>query len=131
LVAAGELAKAVRRFLANYFRLYQHGGTLNLLMRLRREIAEPSPAPAGDVPVEALVGTKQKLYQNVCRREDPLGRGQPATWRLLLVKVAASVIVSRLRIVVHFSGSWPKRDFFERVSQHVSSRPAVAHFWTG
>jgi hypothetical protein len=26
---------------------------------------------------------------------------------------------------------WPNREFFARISQHVSSRPAVTHFWTG
>jgi DDE family transposase len=119
------------RFLANYFRLYLHAAALNLLVRLRREIAAPPPAPAGDVPEEALVGEARKHYQNAHRREDPLGRGQPATWRLLLIKVAASVIVSCRRIVVRLSGSWPNRAFFEHISQHVSRRPAVAHFWSG
>jgi hypothetical protein len=60
-----------------------------------------------------------------------LGKGQPANWRLLLIKVAASVIVSSRQIVVRLSGTWPNRDFFEHISQHVSGRPAVAHFWTG
>jgi len=119
------------RFVANYFRLYLHAAALNLLVRLRREIAAPPPAPEGDVPVEALVGEARKEYQNTRRREDPLGRGQPATWRLLLIKVAASVIVSCRRIVVRLSGSWPNRDYFEHISQYVSRRPAVAHFWSG
>jgi hypothetical protein len=119
------------RFVANYFRLYLHAAALNLLVRLRREIASPPTAPEGDVPAEALTGVARKQYHNACRREDPLGKGQPATWRLLLIKVAASVIVSSRRIVVRLSGTWPHRDFFERISQHVSSRPAVAHFWTG
>ena len=44
------------RFMANYFRLYLHTAALNLLVRLRREIADPPPAPEGDVPVAALVG---------------------------------------------------------------------------
>jgi hypothetical protein len=118
------------RFVANYFRLYLHAAALNLLVRLRREIATP-PALEGDVPVEALVCEPRKDYQNACRRGDPLGRGQPATWRLLLIKVAASVIVSCRRIVVRLSGSWPNRAFFERISQHVSSRPAGAGCWTG
>ena len=81
--------------------------------------------------MEALVGEARKQYQNACRREDPLGRGQPATWRLLLIKVAASVIVSCRRIVVRLSGTWPNRNFFEHISQHVASRPAVAHLWSG
>jgi hypothetical protein len=119
------------RLVANYFRLYLHAAALNLLMRLRREIAAPPPAPEGDVPKEALVDEARKHYQNARRREDPLGRGQPATWRLLLIKVAASVIVSCRRIVVRLSGRGPNRHFFERISQHVSTRPTVAHFWTG
>ena len=63
------------RFLANYFRLYLHAAAMNLLVRSRREIAAPPPAPEGDVPVEALVGEARKHYQNARRREDPLGKG--------------------------------------------------------
>jgi hypothetical protein len=118
------------RFVANYFRLYLHAAAMILLVWLRREIAELPPDPERDVPVEALTGVARKQYQNARRREDPLGRGQPATWRLLLIKVVASVIVSCRRIVVRLSGSWPNRAFFERISQHVSTRPTVAHFWT-
>ena len=118
------------RFMANYLRLYLHAAALNLLVRLRREIAEPT-VPAGDVPVAALPMPQRKQYQNTRRRCDPLGEGHPATWRMLLIKVAAAVIVSCRRIVVQLSGSWPHRHFFERVGQHVSTRPAVAHFWTG
>jgi hypothetical protein len=119
------------RFVENYFRLYLHAAAMNLLVRLRREIASPPQAPEGDVPAEALAGVARKQYQNTCRREDPLGRGQPVTWRLLLIKVAASVMVSCRRIVVRLSGTWPNRDFFEHISQHVSRRPAVAYVWTG
>jgi hypothetical protein len=61
----------------------------------------------------------------------PLGKGQPATWRLLLIKEAATVLVSCRRIVVRLSGSWPNRDFLEHISQHVSSRPEGAACWTG
>jgi hypothetical protein len=119
------------RFMANYFRLYLHAAALNLMVRLRREIAEPPPAPTADVPVAALPEPARKRYQNARRRRDPLGEGQPATWRLLLIKVAASVVVSCRRIVVRLSGSWPHQQFFEQVAQHVCRRPAVAHFWTG
>jgi hypothetical protein len=119
------------RFVANYFRLYLHAAAMNLLVRLRREVAAPPSAPPGDVPVASLPQPERKRYQNARRRQDPLGEGQPATWRLLLIKVASSVIVSCRRIVVRLSGSWPNREFFERISRHVSSRPAVAHFWTG
>jgi len=116
------------RFLANYFRLDLHAAALNLLVRLRQEIADPPPAPAGDVPVAALPEPARKPYQNARRRRDPLGEGHPATWRLLLIKVAASVVVSCRRIVIRLSGSWPHRHVFELVGQHVCRRPAVAHF---
>jgi hypothetical protein len=119
------------RFVANYFRLYLHTAAMNLLVRLRQEIADPPPAPEGDVPVEALVGAARKDYQNARRVQDPLGKGQPATWRLLLIKVAATVIVSCRRIVVRLSGSWPYRHFFEHIGQHVSRRAAGAACWTG
>ncbi len=119
------------RFLANYVRLYLHAAALNLLVRLRQEIADPPPPPAGDVPVASLPEPTRKRYQNARRRHDPLGEGHPATWRLLLIKVAASVVVSCRRIVVRLSGSWPHQQFFEQITQHVCRRPAVAHFWTG
>jgi len=119
------------RFMANYFRLYLHAAALNLLVRLRQEIADPPPAPTGDVPVASLPEPERKRNQNARRRQDPLGEGQPATWRLLLIKVAASVVVRCRRILVRLSGSWPNQHFFEQVRQHVCQRPAVAHFWTG
>jgi Transposase DDE domain group 1 len=119
------------RFMANFFRLYLHAAALNLLVRLRCEIANPPPAPQGDVPVEALAGAERKQYQNARRVQDPLGKGQPATWRLLLIKVAASVVVSCRRIVIRLSGSWPNRNYFEHITQHVSRRPAVSYRWTG
>jgi hypothetical protein len=118
------------RFMANFFRLLLHATAMNLLVRLRREIAQP-PEVETEVPVAVLEGMARKRYQNARRVADPLGRGQPETWRLLLIKVAASVVVSCRRIVIRLSGSWPHRHFFEQVGKHVSKRPAVAHYWTG
>jgi hypothetical protein len=157
------------RFLANFFRLYLHAAAMNLLARLRREVADPPavsdlpvevlraseppaeiqpvsdvpaeaplatdlPAevqPLSDVPAEALNAPARKAYANARRRRDPLGEGQPETWRMLVVKVAACVIVTCRRIVVRISGSWPYRDYLERLGQHIRRRPAVAHIWTG
>jgi hypothetical protein len=119
------------RFVANFFRLYLHAAALNLLTRLRREVADPPPGPTGEVPVAALPQPQRKRYQNLRRRWDPLGEGQPATWRLVLIKVAASVVVRCRRIVIRLSGSWPHQELFEQVAQHVCRRPVVAHFWTG
>src|SRR3954466_10458017 len=56
-----------QRFLANYFRLYLHAAALNLLTRLRREVADPPPAPAGAVPAAALPEPTRKQYQNARR----------------------------------------------------------------
>jgi hypothetical protein len=119
------------RFMANLFRMYLHVAAMNLLIRLRREIASPPTPEEPEIPVEALIGTARKKHQNARRRKDPLGEGQPATWRLLLIKVAATVIVSTRRILIQLSGSWPNRNFFEQISEHVLRRPAVAGFWAG
>jgi len=117
------------RFAANLFRMHLHAAALNLLVWLRREIADPPPAVEGEAAT--LAGAARKRYQNARRRRDPLGEGHPATWRMLLIKVAASVVVSCRRIVVRLSGSWPNQNYFEQVRQHVCRRPAVAHLWTG
>src|SRR5829696_8575986 len=71
------------RFMANHFRLYLHAVAMNLLVRLRRFIAEPLPAlvppvetaprtsqpgetalPADEtcVPVEALTGAERQRH---------------------------------------------------------------------
>jgi Transposase DDE domain group 1 len=119
------------RFCANYFRLYLHAAALNLLVRLRREVADPPPGPSEEVPAEALEGAERKQYQLVRRRQDPLGEGQPWTWRALLIKVAAQVVVSGRQVLVLLSGSWPHLGHYRRVSAHVSGRPAVACHWSG
>jgi len=119
------------RFCANYFRLYLHAAALNLLVRLRREIADPPPVPAESVPAEAMAGAERQAYQQRRRQRDPLGEGQPWTWRTLLIKVAASVVVSTRRVLVLLSGSWPHVEYYRQVSEHVRSRPAVGHVGSG
>jgi len=120
------------RFLANFFRLYLHVATLNLLVRLRREIANPPPLEtASPLPAETWTETERKRYQRLRRQHDPLGEGQPWTWRTLLIKVAATVIVSTRRVLIQVSASWPHFHYFRQVSDHVMRRPTVAHHWTG
>jgi hypothetical protein len=104
------------RFVANFFRLYLHAAALNLLVRLRRVVAVPPPEAA--IPPEVDPVARRRRH-NERRRRDPLGEGQPATWRLLLIKAAAEVIVSCRRIVVRLSSSWPYRDYFDQVSRAV------------
>jgi Transposase DDE domain group 1 len=140
------------RFVANYFRLYLHAAALNLLVRLRRAIADPpaavpavaapaaapvggvagaapvvGAAPQDGVPVEALAGAQRQQYFRQRRQRDPLGEGQPCTWRTLLIKVAAEVVVSARRVVVRLSSSWPHLGWYQRVCERLRGPlPAAA-----
>lgn len=142
------------RFVANYFRLYLHACALNLLVRLRRVVADPPPltvvesprlpnsapvmapslpapapaAPPQPLPLEAQPAATKKRYYQRRRQEDPLGEGQPCTWRSLVIKVAAEVSVSSRRIVVRLSSSWPNLGYFQHVCQRLFAhiRPVTA-----
>ena len=118
------------RFCANYFRLYLHALAMNLLVRLRQQIAEPVPeVPASAepaVPAEAQTGAERRRRFRLRRQRDPLGEGQPCTWRLLLIKVAAEVTVSVRRVVVRLSSSWPHLGWYRRVCERLSGRGGVA-----
>jgi hypothetical protein len=96
------------RYMANLFRLYMHAAACNLLVRLRRAAGDPPPESlAAELPVEALAGKKRHDYFNRRREQDPLGEGQPCTWRTRLIKVAAQILVTSRRVVVRLSGCWP------------------------
>jgi hypothetical protein len=136
------------RFVANYFRLYLHAAAMNLLVRLRRFIAEPLPAlappaettapaagPAGEdcfpasgagVPAEALTAAERQRHFRLRRQRDPLGEGHPCTWRTLLIKVAAEVVVRTRRILVRLSSSWPHLDWYRRVCAHLCGSGTAA-----
>lgn len=108
------------RYLANLFRLYLHSVALNLLVRLRNQVADPPPEnPAAELPHEALAGYARRRFFNQRRDRDPLGEGHACTWRVRLIKVAARVIETTRRIVVRLSGSWPHLDHYRRVSQQI------------
>jgi hypothetical protein len=114
---------------------------MNLLVRLRRFIAEPLPAlaPAAEVaapatsqagegtspaaeaavPAEALTGGARQRHFRLRRQRDPLGEGHPCTWRTLLIKVAAEVVVRTRRIVVRLASSWPHLDWYRRVCERL------------
>lgn len=118
------------RFMANFFRLYLHAAANNLLVRLRRAFASPPPALAStildpatdpDVPTEALEGKSRRRYFSQRRQADPLGEGQPCTWRSLLIKVAAAVTVSSRRVVIRLSASWPYLDWYHRLCDFLAS----------
>jgi hypothetical protein len=129
------------RFVANYFRLYLHAAAMNLLVRLRRFIAEPlpalapaaamaapttshtgegaSPVASAGVPAEALTGAERQRHFRLRRQRDPLGEGHPRTWRTLLIKVAAEVVVRTRRIVIRLSSSWPHLGWYRRVCERL------------
>jgi hypothetical protein len=108
------------RFLANFFRLYLHALALNLLVRLRRAVACPPPPPTG-TPAEARAAEARRRYFRLRRQHDPLGEGQPCTWRTLLIKVAAEIRVSSRRILVRLSRSWPYLEWYERACRFLES----------
>jgi hypothetical protein len=108
------------RYLANLFRLYMHAMALNLLVRVRGQVANPPPeSPAAELPREALAGQARKDYFNRRRDRDPLGEGHACTWRMRLVKVAARVIETTRRIVVRLSDSWPYLEDYFRISRQA------------
>jgi Transposase DDE domain group 1 len=86
---------------------------------------------AADLPPEALPEPARRRYFDRRRRHDPLGEGQPATWRLLFIKIAAEVVVSQRRIVVRLSRSWPYLHYFQAVCQRLLNRLQTAPCPTG
>jgi Transposase DDE domain group 1 len=113
------------RFCANFFRLYLHAAALNLLVRLRQAVAVPAPVVAEELVPAATATAAKRRGHNARRRRDPLGEGQPATWRLLLIKVSAEVVVSCRRVVVRLSSSWPYLDYYRQVCAAVLTTAAL------
>src|SRR5262249_12085949 len=65
------------------------------------------PAAETCVPVEALTGAARQRHFRLRRQRDPLGEGHPCTWRTLLIKVAAEVIVRTRRGLGRLSSRGP------------------------
>lgn len=108
------------RYLANLFRLYLHTAAYNLLVRMRRVVADPPvELKPGELPAEALAGYGRRQHHNRRREHDPLGEGHPCTWQTRLIKVAARVTERARRVVVELSGSWPYLRNYCRVSEQV------------
>jgi hypothetical protein len=108
------------RYFANLFRLYLHAAAYNLLVHMRHRIVDPPNEPANqEVPDEALAGSKRRRRHNRRREHDPLGEGQPCTWRTRLVKVAACVYQTTRRVIVQLSSSWPYLSHYQEVSRQL------------
>ncbi len=108
------------RYMANLFRFYLHALGYNLLARLRNVVADPpSEVNEGDIPSEAIGGRQRRKNHNRRRRHDPLGQGQPCTWRTRLIKVAARITESSRRVLVELSSNWPFLEHYRQVSDRV------------
>ena len=89
-------------------------------------VIEPSPGrlsgDAGLLPVRQFdqrIGLTRAFGEALDDPRDPLGEGHPCTWRTLLIKVAAEVVVSMRRIVVRLSSSWPHLEWYCRVCERL------------
>jgi hypothetical protein len=115
------------RYFANLFRLYLHTTAYNLLVHMRQEVADPPREASGEeVPVEAFAGRRRRGWHNRRRERDPLGEGQPCTWRTRLIKVAARVRETSRRVVVELSASWPYLDHFQQVVRRLLANSLAA-----
>jgi hypothetical protein len=115
------------RYFANLFRLHLHTAAYNLLVRMRHAIADPPHETSTDeLPVEAFAGRRRRGWHNHRREHDPLGEGQPCTWRTRLIKVAARVRETTRRVVVQLSASWPYLHHFQEVLQRLLASPPPA-----
>jgi hypothetical protein len=77
------------RFKANFFRLFLHTAAMNLLNAQRDDPELP----------------------------EVLRKGQPCTWRTLVIKVAAAVIQTTRRVVVKLAANWPWWPLYQTVSE--------------
>ncbi len=109
------------RYFANLFRLYLHAAAFNLLIHLRHVAADPPSASVTEeeIPTEALSGRKRQQWHNRRREHDPLGEGQPCTWRTRFIKVAARVRQSVRRVIVELSSSWPYLEQYRKIVQRL------------
>ena len=114
------------RYFANLFRLHLHVLAYNLLVQMRHAVAAPPAEPEDEIPVESFAGRRRRDWHNHRRERDPLGEGQPCTWRTRLIKVAARVRETTRRVVVELSASWPYLHHFQEVVDGLfsSSTPA-------
>jgi len=117
------------RYFANLFRFHLHLAAYHLLVAMRTAVADPpSPIPGKSMPgesmpTEALPGPRRRAWHNRRREHDPLGEGQPCTWRTRLIKVAATVRETTRRVIVQLSSSWPYLNHYRRVVQQLLGAP--------
>jgi len=120
-LAAGRLSD--HRYMANAFRLMMHTLAANLLVRLRQLVAQPPPPPQvePDMPLEARPLHQKRRHWSQRRKDDPLGEGHACTWRTLVIKVAARIVVTARRVRVFLSTSWPNWRYYLAASHAVAA----------
>jgi len=115
------------RYMANAFRMMMHTLAANLLVRLRKLIADPPPPlPDPELPPEARSPRAKRKQFNRRRRADPLGEGHACTWRTQFIKVGARIVSTTRRIRVLLSKAWPFWEHFVKVTQAVQAFPAAS-----
>ena len=108
------------RYLANLFRLYLHATALNLLARLRRQVADPPPQdPTAELPRERWPGARGDSSSIAAAYAIPWAKDRPALRGMRLIKVAVRVIETTRRVVVRLSGSWPHVEDYRQISQRI------------
>lgn len=108
------------RYFANLFRLYLHTAAYNLLILMRHRVIDPpKEADSDELPTEALAGRRRRQWHNRRREHDPLGEGQPCTWRTRLIKVGACIRETTRCVIVQLSSTWPYLNHYRQVSQQV------------
>lgn len=134
------------RYMANGFRMMMHTLAYNLLVRLRRLIADPprdeppfghltcedsavettprdgSPSVA-ELPSEARLPRDKRRAFNRRRQADPLGEGHARTWRTQLIKVGARIVVTARRVRVLLSTAWPFWNHLTKVTAAILALP--------
>lgn len=105
------------RYMANLFRLALHVLAANLLVSFRRQVMQEIPVPPAPegLPLEAQSPERKRQHHNRRRRLDPLGEGHACTWRTLVIKVAARVVVTARRVKLFISRHWPNGPYLARV----------------
>lgn len=120
-LAAGRLSD--HRYMANAFRLMMHTLAANLLVRLRKIVADPPAPPEVEpvMPLESRPLHQKRQHWSQRRKDDPLGEGHACTWRMLVIKVAARVVVTARRIRVLLSSTWPNWRYYLAASLAIAA----------
>lgn len=110
------------RFKANFFRLLMSMLAHNLLVQMKNKIRIPDQEKEPDqIPREALTGAERTRLQRERRKQDPLGRAHPQTWRDRFIKVGVEVVSSSRRIVIRMAANWPYLGLFQKISTAILS----------